>query len=222
MAEHGGYLPAKEAELIDWLDNFVAKLQANAAKWQIPQAEADEIAALTANFKAKHAKCAGPDRSKTLVEEKNGAKAVLLAKTRGMVKFRFANPAIPDVDRVSAGLRSRDKVWTPIGVPASRCLITGLKSPGGFRVEIHFQDEAAPGSRAIPYGCNGALINYTFGAEKVTDYALLAQTFLLTDNPFTLQLPPDAEGTFFSCACRWQNNKGQLGPRAEIMYIAVS
>jgi hypothetical protein len=139
-----------------------------------------------------------------------------------MVSFRFANPAIPDVDRVSAGLHAKDKVRTTIGVPATRCLITGLKPLGGFRVELYFQDEAAPGSRAIPYGCNGALLNYAWGDAKITGYDLLIHDRLMTDNPFILQLPPDAEGKFLSAACRWQNNKGELGPWSEILYIAVS
>jgi hypothetical protein len=222
MAEHKDFLPHKEAELIDWLDNFTGKLQANAAKWQVPQPEVDEIAALAADFKAKHAACAGPDRSKTLVEEKDEAKAALTAKIRGMVKFRFANPAIPDADRVSAGLHAHDTTRTSIGVPDTRCLITDLKPLGGFRVELYFQDEAAPGSRAIPYGCNGALLNYAYGPEKITDYARLVHSKLLTANPFTLLLPPGAEGAFLSAACRWQNNKGELGPWSEIMYIAIS
>jgi hypothetical protein len=222
MTERGGYLPTKEAELLDWLDNFTAKVQANKANWQIPDAEVTEIVTLTADFKVKHAQCAGPDRSRTLVEAKDEAKAALVAKVRGMVKFRFANPAIPDVDRVSAGLHAHDKTRTPIGVPASRCLITDLRPLGGFRVEVHFQDEATPGSRAIPYGCNGALLNYAFGPEKLADYALLTSDKLMTDNPFVLQLPPEAEGKFLSVCCRWQNNKGELGPVSEILYIAVS
>jgi hypothetical protein len=222
MREHHGYLPDKESELTDWLDNFVEKLQTNAAKWQVPQAEADEIAALTAAFKAKHAACAGPDRSKTLVAEKDAAKRTLTAKIRALVKFRFANPSIPDEDRVSAGLRAHDKTRTPIGIPASRCLITDLKPLGGFRAEIHFQDETSPGSRAVPYGCNGALLNYAFGPEKIGGYALLTSTKLITSSPYILELPPEAEGAFLSAACRWQNNKGELGPWSEIMYMAIS
>jgi hypothetical protein len=222
MAKHGDYVPTKESDLIDWLNNFVEKLQTNAAKWQIPQGEMDEIAALTADFKGKHAKCAGPDRSKTLVAEKDAAKAELIARIREMVKFRFNNPAISDADRVSAGLHAKDKARTPIPVPATRCLITDLRPLGGFRVEIGFQDEATPDSRAIPYGCNGALLNYTWGQEKLSDYGLLTSNKLITDNPWPLQLPPEAEGKFLSVACRWQNNKGELGPWSEVMHIAVS
>ncbi|MDR0567724.1 MAG: hypothetical protein LBG87_00760, partial [Spirochaetaceae bacterium] len=77
MTDHKEYLPHKEAELVDWLDNFSAKVQGNDAKWQIPKTETDKIAALTADFKQKHAKCSSPDRSKILVEEKDIAKAAV-------------------------------------------------------------------------------------------------------------------------------------------------
>ncbi|MDR0598979.1 MAG: hypothetical protein LBG84_02695 [Treponema sp.] len=222
MAEHGDYLPGKEAALIDWLDNFVEKLQAHGTEWQIPPGEAAEVEALTTEFKVRRAKCAGPDRSKALVSEKDAVKEALIARVRTMVKFRFNNPIISDADRVSAGLHPRDRTRTPVPVPATRCLIADVKPLGGFRVEIRFQDEAAPESRAIPYGCNGALLNYAFGPEKEMDYDRLLHSALLTNNPWVLTLPPGAEGAFLSLACRWQNNKGELGPWSEIMYIAVS
>jgi hypothetical protein len=50
---------------------------------------------------------------------------------------------------------------------------------------------------------NGCLLNYTAGAEKVTDYALVKETQLRTRSPFTLSLGPEAEEKFLSCATRW-------------------
>lgn len=222
MREHHSYLPDKEAELIDWLDNFIKKLLANFGVWQIPETEVTEISQGIAVFKDLHGKCAGPDRTKTLVAEKNAAKTGIIAKVRTMVDFRFANPIIADADRIECGLHPKDKIKSAIPAPQTRALITELKALGGFRVEIRFQDEAAPDRRGIPYGMNGALLNYTWGHEKAAEYGLLRDSKLMTANPFTLQLPPEAEATFLSCSCRWQNNKGDLGPWSEIMYIAVS
>jgi hypothetical protein len=61
-------------------------------------------------------------------------------------------------------LHNRDATHTPIERPATRSLITDLKTLGGFQVEIRFQDEATPDSYAIPYGCNGCL--YIFFARS--------------------------------------------------------
>lgn len=222
MRDHHGYLPDQEAQLVDWLDNFVQKVQANYTVWQIPEPEVTEIAQKAVIFKGLHTKCAGSDRTKRLVAEKNAAKADVVAKVREMVDFRFANPAIPDASRVECGLHIKDTAKSAIPAPQTRALITEVLPLGGFRVEIRFHDEAAPDSRAIPYGMNGGLLNYTWGAEKTADYGLLKDSKLMTASPFTLQLSPSAEGAFLSCACRWQNKKGELGPWSEIMTIAVS
>jgi hypothetical protein len=48
MPDRGDYLPRKEAESADWLDNFSAEAQGNDAKWRIPKTETDKIAGLTA------------------------------------------------------------------------------------------------------------------------------------------------------------------------------
>ena len=221
MREHHSYLPDKEAELIDWLDNFIQKVETNFVAWQIPEAEVVEIAGKTAAFKNLHTKCAGPDRTKTLVVEKDAAKAELIARVRAMVDFRFANPVIPDASRIECGLHAKDRVRTVIGAPSSRALITDIKALGGFRLEIRFQDEATPDTRAIPYGCNGCLLYYSWGAEKLLDYTVLKDTKLMTHNPFVLDLPPEAEGRFASCAVRWQNERGDLGPWSDIMHSAV-
>jgi hypothetical protein len=38
----------------------------------------------------------------------------------------------------------------------------------------------------------------------------------MTKSPFTLTLAPEAEGKRFTCALRWQNEKGERGPWGEM------
>jgi hypothetical protein len=119
-------------------------------------------------------------------------------------------------------LHNRNSVHTTIPVPASRPVITDLKPLGGFQVEIAFRDEPTPDSRAIPYGMNGCLLNYAVGATETEDYAALATTKLMTKSPWTLGLSPEAEGKFLSCATRWQNEKGELGPWSEVQHVVIA
>jgi hypothetical protein len=129
---------------------------------------------------------------------------------------------VTNEDRTAMRLHNKDTTHTPVGKPKTRVLITDLKALGGFQIEVRFQDEATPDSKAIPYGDNGALLNYVWGPEKVTDYALIKETCLMTHSPFTLSLPPEAEGKFLSCFTRWQNERGELGTWSEIQHIAVA
>jgi hypothetical protein len=77
-------------------------------------------------------------------------------------------------------------------------VIAELRPLGNSRVEIRAHDEATPDCRAIPYGCNGCLLKYTWWPERVTDYAALTQSTLMTRLPFTLILPPEVSGAYLT------------------------
>ncbi|MDR2793973.1 MAG: hypothetical protein LBB61_10000, partial [Treponema sp.] len=165
MSKHGDYLPAQEAALADWGDNFVAEITAHGTEWEIPAAEITAVATALDVFKTLHAKAVSPEKNSVIVAEKNAAREDFTAKVRAMVKFRFENPKITNADRVRCGLHPRDSVKTPSGTPATVPVIEELKPLGNGRVEIRAHDEATPDSRAIPYGCNGCLLRYDWGPE---------------------------------------------------------
>jgi hypothetical protein len=88
-------------------------------------------------------------------------------------------------------------------------------------VKIWFRDEGAPDSRAVPYGDNGCLLTFTWGKERVSDVNALNQTKLMTRSPWTLTFPPEAQAHFLSCAPRWQNEKGELGPWGDVHDVVI-
>jgi phosphoribosylformylglycinamidine (FGAM) synthase PurS component len=222
MSKQGDYLPPQEAALIDWGDNFVAEITEHGTEWEIPAAEGAGVTTALAAFKALHVKAVSPEKSPVIIEEKNEARDDFKAKVRAMVKFRFANPAITNADRVRCGLHPRDTVKTPVGDPATVPVIAELHPLGNSRVEIRAHDEATPDSRAIPYGYNGCLLRYAFGPERVTGHAALTQSTLMTRFPFTLVLPPEASGQRLSCAACWQNEQGHLGQPSEIQSVVIA
>jgi hypothetical protein len=126
-----------------------------------------------------------------------------------------------DAQKTHLGIRIKDSTPTTTGIPQTRPVIAEIQSQGGFRERLHFHDEATPDSRAVPYGCNGCLVNYAWGQERVTDYNALTSTTLLTRSPETITLPSEAERAWFSCAARWQNGKGKLGPWSDIVHAVV-
>jgi hypothetical protein len=44
----------------------------------------------------------------------------------------------------------------------------------------------------------------------------------MTRAPYTLTLVPESEGAFLSCAARWQNDRGELGPWSDIEYVVIA
>jgi hypothetical protein len=124
--------------------------------------------------------------------------------------------------KVIFGIREPDAEPTPGGAPQTKATITTLKPLGGAAIEIRFQDETTPHSRAIPVAYNGCLLAYTWGPEKTGDIAALTQTDLMTHHIWRLALPPEAATSWLSLAVRWQSRTGEKGLWSPIHHIAVS
>jgi hypothetical protein len=152
-------------------------------------------------------------------EARNAAGAAMRDFANSSIRY---NKKMSDEEKAHLGIHVRDTTPMPIGPPHTRPVIAEIQSLGGFRERLHFHDETTPESRAIPYGNNGCLINYTWGSERFIDYAALTKTKLLTRSPETITLPPEAERSWFSCAARWQNGKGELGPWSDVVYAVVT
>jgi hypothetical protein len=224
MAHTKDFIPSSDAEFDGWLANLTeyVNTMVNAGTWtHIPS---DKVTALNKHNDGWHAayvKTLGP-HSSVDTEAKNDAKKAADAFVRQFIQQYLKYDPVTNEDRTAMNLHNRDTKRTPIGVPKTRALITDLRPLGGFQTEIRFQDEAAPDRKAIPYGMNGCLLNFTWGPEKVTDYAHIKETRLMTRSPYTLSLPPEAEGKFLSCFARWQNETGDLGKWSEIQHIVIA
>jgi hypothetical protein len=154
-------------------------------------------------------------------EAKNDARKAATAVVRPFIAQYLMFPPVTNEDRTVMGVHNKDTHPSSIGEPKTRPVITDIRALGGFQVKIWFQDEATPESRAIPYGCNGCLLCFTWGKEKATHVSLLNQTQLMTHSPFTHTFPPEAQASFLSCATRWQNEKGELGLWSNIHYVVI-
>jgi hypothetical protein len=226
MANSQNYIPARDADFDGWLENLnngvIEKTGGQSPAWtHIP---AGKVTALTAHYTAWHAAYEKTIAPHTPVdtEAKNDARKAADGFVRPFVAQFLKFDPVTDEDRTAMRLHNRDATPTPIGIPATRPVITDLKPLGGFPGELRFQDEATPTSRAVPYGDNGCLLNFAWGAERVTDYSALTQSTLMTRSPWTLSLPPEAEKTYLSCATRWQNEKGELGPWGGIQTVVIA
>jgi hypothetical protein len=226
MAYTKDYVPGRDADFDAWyknLKNYVySKVNGQSPAWtHIPAARTLELVNSYAAWNDLYQKTLEPHtRVDTLA--KNEGRAAAEKVVRSFVQQYLMFPPVTNEDREAMGLHNPDPTRTNIGTPDTRALITDMQNLGGFRVKIRFQDETTPLSHAIPYGMNGCLLIYICGEEKVSDYKLLTSDVLMTASPFTLELPAEAEGKFLSVAAMWQNDKGEKGPKSDIMHIAVS
>jgi hypothetical protein len=142
---------------------------------------------------------------------------------RGYLDAGLENKLITKEQMQELGIHLRDEIPTSVAEPTSRSLLSKVQALGGFAVSFHFHDEHIEHSQAVLPGCNGCLVNYHYGPEKVLDVTQLEQTHLFTASPARLVLPPDAEGQWLSLSSRWQLDKGGiLGQPGPIEYVRVT
>jgi hypothetical protein len=226
MAHIQDYIPTRDADFDGWLENLknyvTQKTGGQSPEWtHIP---ADKVTALTAHYTAWHAAYEKTIAPHTPVDTqaKNETRKTATDFVRPFVAQYLKFDPVTDEDRTAMRIHNRDPNYSAIGTPATRPVITDIRPIGGFQVELRFQDEATPSSSAVPYGDNGCLLNFAWGAERITAYAALTQSKLMTRSPWTLALPPEAEAAYLSCAPRWQNEKGELGPWGEIQTVVIA
>jgi hypothetical protein len=225
MPNTGGGVPGRDADFEDWFKIIVNKVSdktsGDSPDWDhIPRRAVTDLIDVYTMWRVNYEKTLGP-HSPTATEAKNNSRAKAEAMIRPFI-IRYLNfDPVTNEDRVAMGLHNKDLHHTPINPPATRPIITDLSGMGGYRVEVRFRDETTPDSRAIPYGDNGCLLNYTWGSERITDVSKLDQTTLMTRSPCTITFPPESQSFFLSCAPRWQNKKGELGPWGDIHYVVI-
>jgi hypothetical protein len=214
------FIPQADDAFLDWSRNFVNGVVANAAAWGVPQSEMTALQTLLADYEDKLAAAKAGNRGKADVAEKNAAKEALMHKERMVTKLYIAwNPAVSDAQREAVGVTVHDATRTSVPIPKTRPEFS-FKVADIMRIQIDFRDQGSA-SRAIPYGCNGAVFCCALSDAPVTDYAPLTKTALLTHSPWALNLPPEAEGKTLSGAMMWQNEKGDKGQWSEILSVIV-
>ncbi|GHU28626.1 hypothetical protein FACS1894172_02410 [Spirochaetia bacterium] len=226
MAHSQDYIPTRDADFDGWFENLrkyvTEKSSGQNSMWiHIPQEKITAFAELYTTWHTAYGKTIAPHTSVD-TEAKNRARKAAIVFIRPFVAQFLKFDPVTNEDRMSMRIHNRDTIHSTIGIPTTRPVISDIRPLGGFQVVLRFQDEATPARKAVPYGYNGCLLNFTWGAERVTDYAALTQTQLMTRSIWTLSLPPEAEKTYLSCAPRWQNEKGELGPWGEIKTVVIA
>ncbi|MDR2792066.1 MAG: hypothetical protein LBB61_00165 [Treponema sp.] len=214
------YMPQGDEEFLAWSRNFIALIVINAAAWGIPHAVVTLLQSLFDDYEAKPTIAASGNHGKADVAAKNAAKKALMHEGRSVVKTCIArNPAVSAAQKEALGVTVYGGTRTPIPAPKSRPEFS-FKVLGLMRIQIDFRDQGS-GHRAIPYGYNGAVFCYAATDAAVGDYECLTKSVLLTRSPWTLTLPPGAEGKVLSGALMRRNGKGRKGPWSEILPVII-
>jgi hypothetical protein len=226
MEKGHDYIPGANDKFTVWFDNLVSAVVLNTTganpPWaHIPQEDVDALLTKQDEWHAAQ-DLAVSDPTSDNRKERNRVRTVTEKFARGFVDDYLRRKPVTDAQRDHIGVHNPDTTPSKIATPTTVALIYKIIGKRGQQVLIHFRDETQDKSRAIPYGYNGCILNYTYGPAKVTEKHLIKERILMTASPFLLtKLPEDAEGKVLSCYTQWQTEAGEEGPPSDIVTVRV-
>jgi hypothetical protein len=163
------------------------------------------------------------DKSVGKKTAKNTAKVKLKKEMRSFATMQIRNNIyMSDADKTTMGLPPRDTHPTPVPVPETVPVITKMTPKAGQVVQIHFKDDTAEKSKAVPAGYTGAILNYVIAPTEVADRSLMVKRTLMNRSPFRLTLPMEARGAYLSCYPQWETKRSFVGPAGEVHHALIN
>jgi hypothetical protein len=186
------YLPEKEGELALWSERFLEQIIDNAAQWEIPHNEVNNLEKIVEEYNKYFKIIDSPLKTKIDVVKKNVAKIEMSRQIRAMTSFRLRNPVITDDQRIALGLRIKNRKRKPIPQPDKAPLIY-LQITNGRQLSVEFRDPET-NKRAKPYGISGILILFQVRNTLPTEPEDLEHNVLATRTPHKLTFSEEDRG----------------------------
>ncbi len=216
------YLPTKEADFNNWLNNFSTLISANPPAFGLMTTDAATIAAQTAAWTAAYGPVTSPaTKTAQAVQHKNTAKVSVSAQIRTYAQAIANNPGVSSANKIALGLNPKTSTPSPITPPTTNPLLT-LQSAANLSAYLRYRDSAASVSvKAKPYGVTQCQVFGLVSATPVSDPATMPLIATPTKSPFVLHFTADQGGKQIYLAARWAIRTGQVGPWSPIISFTV-
>lgn len=210
------WLPSRDTALLPFAQSFSARVTAGAASLGFTPAEATALANLVTAYQSALSTALSPlTRTKTAVENKDLAKAQLVATIRSFARRIQANPAVTSTQKLEIGLPVHKTTPTPVPPPTTKPLLTIAGRGGNLGLTLRIADETTPDRRAKPRGVAGAEV-YTYvpkeGEAPPEDLEQWRYEGTARTGIFTADFNPADDGKMAYVRAVWVSTRGASGP----------
>ena len=207
--------PSKQLALLTFANDFLAKIQANAALYGLLPLDATNLAPLVATRNTTMAAATDPaTKTKVTTMAMQVAKVQVVAAIRALARRVQSNNTVTAAAKTSLGLPVHSAVPSPIAAPATRPMVN-VVGMALAQMTIRIVDENTPSKRAKPAGATSAQVFCFIGPAGTPPPADLRQWVsegLATRSDFKINYAPADNGKEATIVARWLNGKGEAGP----------
>lgn len=216
------FLPTRDSELTDWLDNFQGKIAADPAKYGLTGPESAAVTAACAAWGVTYRAANQPStRTSVAVAAKKAQKRATLALIRPIAGRIRADTGIADTLKLLLGLHVRDPLVTRVAPPAS-CPVLAIAGSGPALQTLRAKDAMAPTRRAKPTGVVALHVYRAVGNSPLSDPSSCPLLAVVTRSTFTSGFQAKDDGKVATYFARWTNAKGEMGPWSQPMPVSIA
>jgi len=205
------YIPATDAGLITWGDNFATLLTADPTAYGEDAASALVVQNAFDAYEAAYNLANDPStRTPSTVADKDAERVSFEAAARPTAQRINARSSVTNIQRSDLGITIRKTTRTPVPPPATAPAVT-LRSqiPGVATIQI--RDEATPTSKAKPLGVIGVDLHVQVGGTSPVDFEAVPLAKTVGKTPNTLEFDPGDAGSTAYVVARWTTRSGPGG-----------
>ena len=215
------YIPADDASLIAFTDNFTQAIEANEANFGLVPADFAELDALAGAYGvALQNHNAAQNNARQQKQAKDNAKAALLPKLRNAAQRANISPAINDQRRAALGLTIRDATPTAVSAPTTQPVLF-VDTANRLQHIIRFRDSLTPTSKAKPAGVFGCEIYRKIGGDAPASVQECEFVGLDSATPYLLDYGSESGGQQVHYLGRWATRSGLTGPTSDLISATV-
>lgn len=206
------YIPPKDADLVNWGDNFATLITAAPATYGLDASDALAIQTAFDTFDAAYTIAINPaTRTTPSIADKNAAKVAFVGLARTYASQIRLDPGVTNMDKLDLGLNLPNNSPAPIPAPLTWPLLD-LPTAGPGLHELRYADSATPASRAKPANATAMLLFRGIGTAVITDPEACTFLAAVTKQPYQSTFDPADAGKIATYFARWQVRNGGLGP----------
>lgn len=194
MSSNPPYLPARDADLGPWSDNFATVLTADEAAYGLVPADSAAVNAVVTPWLVALATATNPaTRTSATVAAKDAAKSAMLVVVRPYATRISANPAVSDDAKVAIGVTVRNTGRTPVPAPGVAPVMTFDSQIIG-QATLRYSNPSLPAGKAKGPGNVSVEVAVTVGTAVSVNPDGSTRREQITKAPFRLSFSPEDRG----------------------------
>lgn len=216
------YIPATDAGLDAWAQNFSAVITASPATYLLGSPDAVSITAAYTNYHTAYMAATTPaTKTSVTVAAKDIQKASALIVFRGYASIIGSNAGVSAGAKAAAGLTVRATGRTPIPAPGTAPILHFIGATP-LVATLQYNDTSTPTTKAKPFGAiqlelwlSIGTVPPVGGVDGTNFYGLVTKT------PFAVNFLSGDVGKTAYYYARWTTRTGKVGPWSAVLSAAI-